>query len=187
MIFREEKATELATDEFVFTDLPGRSVRPPRPDTKRPPSIEDDEFLKPVPKAPYLERTPSYKEDSMTSGVTRSHSPDTWNDSSQSSMKPIGNQKAQLLFNDSTEDLLDSNGTVKYQPYYVPREPRVEFVEPDRRYPAPYGYPHDPDVVAPRKKPPYAYPRSTNPLNQEEQALARAQQRRMRYSDDSDT
>ena len=175
----------------MFTDLPGRSVRPPRPDTKRLPSIEDDEFMKPVPKAPYLDRIPSFKDDTMTSGVERSQSPDTWGESSLSSMKPIGDQKAQILLSDSMEDLLDSNWAAKQTYYHHPsnmqQQPRVDFVEPDKRVRAPYGYPHRPDVVAPRKKPPYAYPRSTNALNKEEQALARAQQRRMRYSDSSDT
>ena len=185
MVSREEKATELATDEFVFTDLPGRSVRPPRPVTKRPPSIEDDEFLKPVPKAPYLDRTPSFKEDSITSYVNRSQSPTFMEGSTLSSVKPIGDQKAQILFSDSMENLLGINETVRQQ-YNGHREPKVDFIVPDRRR-APYVYPHNPDVVAPRKRPPYAYPRSTNPLNKEEQAMARAQQRRMKYSDSSDT
>ncbi len=190
--FREEKATELVTDEFVFTDLPGRSVRPPRPVTKRPPSIESDDFLKPVPKAPYLDRTPSFKdESSSTSGykLNRSQSPPTieeevsWGASTMSSMRPIGAQKAQILLNDSMEDLLESNGIAKqYQGY---KQPKVDFFEPDRRR-APYGYPNKPDV-APRKRPPYAYPKSSAALNQEELAMARVQQRRMRYSDSSDT
>ncbi len=162
-------------------------MRPPRPVTRRPPSLEsEDSFLKPVPRAPYLDHTPSYK-DSLSTGVRDSTATA---DSTLSSMKPIGNQKAQILLNDSMEDLWDSSGTQKPQDGYAGhmyRQPKVDFIEPEGRRKAPYGYPARPDVVAPRKKPPYAYPRSANALNKEEEAMARIQQRRMRYSDSSDT